>query len=113
MVCPENLFHAGWAGCAAAGKQRRGAQKAEAVESGNAELASSDSEEEGIALGNAPGARGSSLTIELRSEVHWPDQYRKRTGFAWVVAMLSVPCISLTTCKPSFRDLDTMGEQPS
>ena len=76
----ENLFHAGWACCAAAGKLRREARRAEAGDSGNAELASSDSEENGIALGNAPGARGTPLTTTFRPEVYWPYRRQYRTG---------------------------------
>lgn len=65
ILCPGDLFHAGRACCAAAGPRRRESERAEAVEAERAELASSDSEENGIALGNAPGARGELFTLGI------------------------------------------------
>ena len=50
----------------------RGTHKGDPVKPGHSELASSDSEENGIALGNAPGARGSPLTLAWSQDNIWP-----------------------------------------
>lgn len=64
----KNISHAGRALCAAAGARERHSESAEAGDGMQGDedtiiIASSDSEEQGIALGNAPGARGASHVV--------------------------------------------------